>query len=224
LLAARKNKEKIENEDIEEARDKILMGLVREGLALTDEEIRTIAYHEAGHALVAVLLPGADPIHKVTIIPRGQAMGVTQQLPETEKYIYSREYLLDRMAVMMGGRAAEDLVFETSTSGAENDLRQATQLSRKMILSWGMSEKLGHVALGQQRQQVILGEEIAHRREYSEQTAREVDMEVKSLLGSAYKRALDALKGNRSKLDRIAAALLDREELTGQEVVKLLEA
>lgn len=223
LLAARKNKERIENEDIEEARDKIMMGLVREGLALTEEEIRTIAYHEAGHALVAVLLPGADPIHKVTIIPRGQAMGVTQQLPETDKYIYSRDYLLERMAVMMGGRAAEELAFETFTSGAENDLRQATQLARRMVLSWGMSEKLGHVALGQQRQQVFLGEEIAHRREYSEQTAREVDMEVKSLLESAYERALDTLNGGRSQLDRIAAALLDREELTGQEVVELLE-
>ncbi|MGD2048793.1 MAG: ATP-dependent zinc metalloprotease FtsH [Chloroflexota bacterium] len=223
LLAARKNKDRIENEDIEEARDKIMMGLVREGLALTDEEIRTIAYHEAGHALVAVLLPGADPIHKVTIIPRGQAMGVTQQLPETDKYIYSREYLLERMAVMMGGRAAEELAFETFTSGAENDLRQATQLARRMILSWGMSEKLGHVALGQQRQQVFLGEEIAHRREYSEQTAREVDEEVKSLLESAYRRALDTLEGHRSQLERVAAALLDREELTGQEVIALLE-
>lgn len=223
LLAARKNKEKIENEDIEEARDKIMMGLVREGLALTAEECRTIAYHEAGHALVAAVLSGADPIHKVTIIPRGQAMGITQQLPETDKYIYSREYLLERMAVMMGGRAAEELVFETYTSGAENDLKQATQLARRMVLNWGMSETLGHVALGQQRQQVFLGEEIAHRREYSEQTAREVDVEVKSLLGSAFKRALETLNNNRLKLDRIAAALLDREELTGQEVVQLLE-
>jgi cell division protease FtsH len=143
LLAARRDKAVIEQEDIEEARDKTMLGLEREGLALTDEECRLLAYHEAGHAVVAALLPHADPIHKVTIVPRGRAMGVTQQLPEKDKYVYPREYLLDRLAVMMGGRAAEELAFDTATSGAENDLKHATQLARKMVLDWGMSERLG---------------------------------------------------------------------------------
>ncbi len=224
LLAARQNKSAIEWEDVEEARDKVLMGLVREGLALTDEELRLIAYHEGGHAVVAAVLPNADPIHKVTIVPRGRAMGVTQQLPEREKYLYPREYLLDRMAVMMGGRAAEDIIFDTHTSGAENDLKQATQLARKMVLDWGMSERLGHVALGGERQQVFLGEEIAHRRNYSETTAREVDEEIKSILEAAYQRALDVLNNYRQALDNVADALLTEEEITGEEVMRLLNS
>jgi cell division protease FtsH len=222
LLAARQDKAVIEWEDIEEARDKVLMGLVREGLALTKEEIRLIAYHEGGHAVVAAVLPNADPIHKVTIVPRGQAMGVTQQLPEREKYIYPREYLLDRMAVMMGGRAAEKMIFETYTSGAENDLKQATQLARKMVLDWGMSERLGHVALGGEREEVFLGEEIVHRRQYSETTAREVDEEIKSILESAYRRAVEVLQQYRQELDNVAQALLSEEELPGEEVLRLM--
>jgi cell division protease FtsH len=222
LLAARQHKEVIEPEDIEEARDKILMGLKREGLVLTEEECRLIAYHEAGHALIAAVLPQADPIHKVTIVPRGQAMGVTQQLPEREKYIYPREYMLDRLAVMMGGRAAEEMVFQTATSGAGNDLIQATQLARKMVLDWGMSERLGRVAWGKDRDEVFLGEEIAHRREYSETTAREIDEEVKSILDEAYQRAAASLQKYREELDRIAEVLLQKEEITGQEVLDLI--
>lgn len=222
LLASRQSKSEIEWEDIEEARDKVLMGLVREGLALTDEELNLIAYHEGGHAVVAAILPNADPIHKVTIVPRGRAMGVTQQLPEREKYLYPREYLLDRMAVMMGGRAAEDIIFDTHTSGAENDLKQATQLARKMVLDWGMSEKLGHVALGGEREQVFLGEEIAHRRNYSETTAREVDEEIKSILETAYRRASDVLQQYRQELDNVAGALLAKEEIAGEEVMRLI--
>lgn len=222
LLAARKDKEAIEEEDVEQARDKILMGLEREGLALTDEECRLIAYHEGGHAVVAALMPHADPIHKVTIVPRGQAMGVTQQLPEREKYIYPREYLLDRMAVMMGGRAAEGLVFNTATSGAENDLKQATQLARKMVLDWGMSERWGHIAFGGESRQVFLGEQIAHQRDYSEDTAREVDKEVNKILEASYHRAVDALREHREELDKLAEALLEKEELEGKEVLDLL--
>jgi len=222
LLAARKDKSAIEEEDIEDARDKILMGLERENLELTDEEMRLIAYHEAGHAVVAALLPNADPIHKVTIIPRGKAMGVTQQLPEREKYIFPREYMLDRMGVMMGGRAAEDLVFGSPTSGAENDLKQATRVARKMVLDWGMSERLGRVALGGEREQVFLGEEIAHRREYSETTAREVDEEVRSIVEEAYQRALGCLRENREQLDNVAEALLEKEEIPGDRVLELV--
>jgi cell division protease FtsH len=222
LLAARKGKDQIGREDIEEARDKVLMGLERESLALTEEECRLLAYHEGGHAVVAAVLPHADPIHKVTIVPRGRAMGVTQQFPERDRYVYPREYMLDRLAVMMGGRAAEELVIGTMTSGAENDLKHATQLARKMVLDWGMSEKLGHVALGGRRQQVFLGEEIAHRREYSEATAREVDEEIKLIVDEAYQRARETLQAHREKLDSVADALLEREEIPGEEVLQLV--
>lgn len=222
LLAARNDKDAIEWEDIEEARDKILMGLEREGVALTDKERELIAYHEAGHAVVAAVLPSADPVHKVTIIPRGRAMGVTQQLPEKDKYIYDRNYMLDRLAVMMGGRAAEDLVLETATSGAENDLKQATQLARRMVLSWGMSERLGRVAWGGEREQVFLGEEIAQRREYSESTAREIDEEVKGILEESFQRAVDTLTTYRDGLEKLAEALLDREEVPGKEVINII--
>ncbi|MDX1613977.1 MAG: ATP-dependent zinc metalloprotease FtsH [Candidatus Promineifilaceae bacterium] len=221
LLAARNGHEQIRADDIEEARDKVMMGLVREGLALTKEELRLIAYHEAGHAIVAAKLPHADPIHKVTIVPRGQAMGVTQQLPEKDKYIYQREYLVDRLAVMMGGRAAEQLAFNTTTSGAANDLKQATGLARRMVLSWGMSPRFAHLALGSERQQVFLGEEISQRRQYSEETAREADEEIKSILDQAYDCAAQTLEENRKALDDLAQALLEREEIDGPEVLRI---
>ncbi|MEZ4617641.1 MAG: ATP-dependent zinc metalloprotease FtsH [Caldilineaceae bacterium] len=223
LLAARNHKSEIENVDIEDARDKILMGLERENLILTDHERRLVAYHEAGHALTAAVLPNADPIHKVTIVPRGRAMGVTQQMPDQEMYIYPREYLLERIAVMMGGRAAEELIFDTATSGAENDLKEATQLVRKMVLDWGMSERLGHVALGGRREQVFLGEEIGHQREYSEKTAYEVDEEIKALLESAYQKAADVLRTHRDKLDALANALLSQEEVLGEQVLAIVD-
>lgn len=222
LLAAREGKAIVEASDLEEARDKVIMGLEREGLSLTDEELNLLAYHEAGHAVVAAVLPHTDPIHKVTIVPRGRAMGVTQQLPEREKYLYAREYMLDRLAVMMGGRAAEELVLQTATSGAENDLKQATQLARKMVLEWGMSERLGHIALGNARQQVFLGEELTQRRDYSETTAREADEEIKRILDEAYQRATDTLTQNREGLDRLVEALLTDEEVSGERVLELL--
>lgn len=222
LLAARRRKESIEHEDIEDSRDKVLLGLKRENLMLTEAEIRMLAYHEGGHAIVAATLPHADPIHKVTIVPRGRAMGVTQQLPERDRYLYLREYMLDRLAVMMGGRAAENLIFDTATSGAENDLKQATQLARKMVLDWGMSERLGHVALGDESGEIFLGEEIAQRRAFSETTAREVDEEIKAILEEAFERALRVLKDNRHELDLLVDALVEREEILGEEVIRLL--
>lgn len=222
LLAAREDKEVIEPEDIEEARDKIMLGLEREGLALTDEECKLLAYHEAGHAVVAAVLPNADPVHKVTIVPRGRAMGVTQQLPKGDKYVYQREYMLDRLAVIMGGRAAEDLVLGTATSGAENDLKHATQLARKMVLDWGMGEQYRHIALGGRREQVFLGEEIAQRREYSETTAREVDEEIKATLEESFERAIGRLQEHRDGLDRLADALLDQEEISGENVLEII--
>ena len=222
ILAARKNKDKIEQKDIDEAVDKILMGLERENVAITSEERRLLAYHEGGHAVVAAILPNADPIHKVTIVPRGQAMGVTQQLPEREKYIYPKEYMLDRLAVMMGGRAAEEVVVGTATSGAADDLKQATGLARRMVLEWGMSQSLGQMAMGDGRENVFLGYEIAQRREYSEETAREVDQEIKKTLKESYEHAVDILQKNRDGLDRVAKELLEKEEITGKEVLELV--
>jgi cell division protease FtsH len=222
ILAARKNKEKIEAEDIDQAIDKILMGLERENIVVTDEERRLLAYHEGGHAVVAAVLPNADPIHKVTIIPRGRAMGVTQQLPEREKYIYPREYMMDRLAVMMGGRAAEEVVERTATSGAEEDLKQATRLARKMVLEWGMSESLGEMAVGDGHDAVFLGHEIAQRREYSEETAKEVDEEIKKILRQSYEQAKDILEKHREGLDRIAKELVQKEEISGKEVLELV--
>ena len=222
LLAARKEKDEVEREDLEEARDKIIMGLERSGVVLDGEEKRMVAYHEAGHALLAAMLPNTDPIHKVTIVPRGRAMGVTQQLPEREQYIYRREYMLDRIAVIMGGRAAEDVVFDTATSGAENDFQQSTKLARSMVLRWGMSERVGRMALDGSDGQIFLGEEMGKPREYSEQTARVADEEVRTILEDAYMRATTTLRENREALDRLADVLIEKEEVMGEEVLELL--
>ncbi len=222
LLAARLGREAIQAGDIEEARDKVVLGLEREGLSLDKQELKVLAYHEGGHALVAAALPHADPLHKVSIVPRGRAMGVTLQLPERDKYIYARDYLLDRLAVMMGGRAAEQLVFDSATNGAENDLKQATHLARKMVLDWGMSEELGPLALGVDGSHVFLGEEIGRPREYSEATAQQVDREVRGILDDAYKRATNELRQRSDQLEELADRLLERETLSGDEVLDLL--
>jgi cell division protease FtsH len=222
LIATRREHDKIVQDDIEEARDKIIMGLERKGLIITDEEREMLAYHEGGHAIVAAALPYADPVHKVTIIPRGRAMGVTQQLPEREQYIYRKEYMLDRLALMLGGRAAEDLIFDTSTSGAENDLKQVTQLTRKMVLNWGMSDAFPNMALGSEQEEVFLGKELGQKRDYSEATARELDIAVKDIIDDAYKRAKQTLVDHRDALDKLADMLLEREEVPGKEVTKLL--
>ena len=223
LLAGRARRKSIEPRDVEEARDKTMMGLERKGLVLTDDERKLLAYHEAGHAIVAAVLSNAEPIHKVTIVPRGQAMGVTQQLPEQERYIYRREYMLDRLAVMMGGRAAEELVFDTATSGAENDLKQVTKLARKMILDWGMSEEFEHMALGGEQEQVFLGDQIGHQREYSDSTAREVDESIRKILNAAFSRAISTLKEYRTEFDHLADRLLEKEEVQGEEVLALIK-
>ena len=222
LLAAREQLNQIEHRHVGEAIDKIMMGLERKGLVLTDDERRMLAYHEAGHALVAAVLEHADPVHKVTIVPRGRAMGVTQQLPERDKYIYRKEYMLDRLAVMMGGRAAEDLIFSSATSGAENDLLQVIRLSRKMVLDWGMSDRFRNIAFGGQPEQMFLGEQISQRREYSEDTAREVDGAIEKIIETAYGTAMDMLRKHRAALDRIAEGLLDREEMPGDEVLEII--
>lgn len=222
LMAARHSRTEIGHEDIEEARDKILMGLERKGVVLTDEEHSLIAYHESGHAIVAAVLPYADPIHKVSTIPRSQSMGVTQQLPQKEKYVYAFEYLRDRLSVMMGGRAAENMIFESASSGAGDDLVQASKLARRMVVQWGMSSRFNYMALGGDQEEVFLGQEIAGRRDYSEETAREVDEDVRKILHDSYERALKVLKEHRSQLDELSQMLVDEEEISGDVVLELL--
>ncbi|WP_263821380.1 ATP-dependent zinc metalloprotease FtsH [Salinibacter sp.] len=222
LLAGRYEHEAIQYSDIEEARDKVMMGLKRDGMVLDDEEKKLLAYHEAGHAIVAAALPNADPVHKVTIVPRGQAMGVTQQLPEKDKYLYRLDYILDRLAVIMGGRAAEELIFDTATSGAENDLKQVRKMARKMVLDWGMGEQFKHISLGEDQGNVFLGEEIAKGREYSDDTAREVDEEIRRISENAFRRAVETLTENRDAFDQLAEMLIEREEVSGKDVLKLV--
>ena len=222
IFAARRSRDRVEQKDIDDALDKVLMGLERENIAITREERRLVAYHEGGHAVVAAVLPNTDPIHKVTIVPRGQAMGVTQQVPEREKYIYPKEYMLNRLAVMMGGRAAEQVVEGVVTSGAADDLKQATSLARRMVLEWGMGESLGQMAMGDGRENAFLGEWGHQRPEYSEETAREVDEEIKRILKEAYDRAVEVLQEHRVGLDRVAENLLEKEEVPGKEILELV--
>ena len=222
LNAARAGKTVIDNADIEDARDKVLMGLRREGMAIGDEEKGLLAYHEAGHALLAVVLPRADPIHKVTIVPRGRAMGITQQLPEGEQHIYQQDYMLDRLAVLLAGRASEMLAFSTKTSGAEADLREATMIAHRMVSSWGMGHDLGPVSFDSEGGSVFLGEDLGRPRPYSEDTAHLIDSEVERLLKQALERARGVLVERRDALDRIATRLAEKEELTGDEVRDLV--
>lgn len=221
LLAVRNGKSTISNRNLDEARDKILMGLERTNFVMNEEERKIVSYHETGHALVAATLPTSDPLHKVTIIPRDNSMGVTQQLPERDKFLYSKTYILDRIAVMLGGRAAEECFIGDITSGAENDLKEATKLARRMVLDWGMSDRLPNLSYGDNRQHVFLGEDLARGREYSEKTAREVDEEIKSILDRAYDRAMTILKDKKAAFKRIAEALLEKEELGGKEILEL---
>jgi len=222
LYAARDGRKVVEPDDVEQARDKIIMGLEREGMVLDDETKSLLAYHEAGHALVAAYLPNADPVHKVTIIPRGRAMGVTQQLPEEDKYLYRKEYMIDRLAVMMGGRAAENLVFNTSTSGAENDLKESTKIARKMVLDWGMSDAFKNVAYGEESDQVFLGKDLSNKQKYSEETGSAVDRAIKEILEQAFQTAEDILTEYREALDNIANLLIEKEQVSGQKVLELL--
>ena len=218
LLGARENKQFVEMKDFENAKDKVLMGVERKSLVVSEEERRTTAYHEAGHALVAKLIPGADPIHKVTIIPRGRALGVTLQLPIDEKYNYHREYLLNNIAILMGGRVAEEIVLGKISTGAGNDLERATELARKMVCEWGMSEKMGPLTFGKKEEMIFLGRKIAQHQDYSEQTAQEIDQEVRRFVMDAYAYAKELLKARTEALHALAAALLEREVLEGPQI------
>jgi cell division protease FtsH len=222
LIAASLGKNKVENEDFDEAKDKILMGRERKSMILSDKEKELIAYHEAGHTLASLFTEESDPIHKVTIIPRGASLGLTQQLPFDEKRTYSKEYLEARLTVLLGGRAAEELKFKTVSTGAGNDLQNASEIARKMICEWGMSESLGSVTLERDTDGVFLGKSLAKEREYSEDTARQVDLEIKKFVEKAHDTARKIMNKHKSKLDKIAKALLDKEVLTGDEVKELV--
>ncbi len=224
LEAARLGQDKVTQSNFDLAKDKVLMGSERRSLVLSDDERRNTAYHESGHALVAKMLPGADPVHKVTIIPRGMALGVTQQLPEEDRHSYSKRFLLDNLAILFGGRVAEELIIEDITTGAGNDIEKATELARKMVCEWGMSDAMGPIAYGKPDSEVFLGMDLQSQREYSEETAHSIDKEIKSILGDAYERAKDILKGNLHILHSMAAALLEREVLDGNEIEEIIQA
>jgi cell division protease FtsH len=218
LLAARNNKEKVDMVDFELAKDKVMMGAERRSMIISDEEKRNTAYHEAGHALVAKLLPGADPIHKVTIIPRGMALGLTQQLPMDEKHTYPKEYLLNNLVILFGGRVAEELVLEHMTTGAGNDIEKATDLARRMVCEWGMSEKLGPMTFGKKEEEIFLGRDFTQKVDYSENTAIEIDAEVRRIIQDSYHRAKELLKTNLRLLHKVAEKLLEKEVLDGSEI------
>ena len=222
LIAVRSSQDAISAEHFEAARDRTLMGQKRESMALTSAEKEAIAYHEAGHALCAAVLPNADPLHKVTIIPSGMALGVTMQLPEEERHIYRQDYIEDSLVVRMGGRIAEELVFGVTSTGAQNDLVGATELARKMVREWGMSDRIGPMAWGSQNQ-VFLGDDLMQSRDYSDDTAREIDEEVKRILHNQEDRCRSLLTENRNALDLIARALLEHETISGEEVMRLTD-
>jgi cell division protease FtsH len=224
LLAARNDKEKVDMLDLELAKDKVMMGAERRSMIISDEEKRNTAYHEAGHALVAKLLPGADPIHKVTIIPRGMALGLTQQLPMDEKHTYPREYLLNNLVILFGGRVAEELVLEHTTTGAGNDIEKATDLARRMVCEWGMSEKLGPMTFGKKEEEIFLGRDFTQKVDYSESTAIEIDAEVRRIIQESYHRAKDLLKTNLRLLHKVAEKLLEKEVLDGSEIDAIVRA
>jgi cell division protease FtsH len=222
LLAARDDKKAVTMLDFEEAKDKVMMGVERRSMVISDKEKKNTAYHEAGHALVAALLPGTDPIHKVTIIPRGRALGVTMQLPTDEKHTYQRNYLFSSLAILMGGRCAEEICLGEMTTGAGNDIERATDMARKMVCEWGMSDKMGPLTYGAKEEQVFLGKDFSSQKNFSDQTAKLIDQEVKTLVMDGYTRATELLTKNRDVLETMAQALLERETLDGKEIKELI--
>jgi cell division protease FtsH len=223
LLAARRDKDEVEMEDLWEARDKVMMGPERRSHVISDKDKKVAAFHEAGHALIGMLTPEADPVHKVTIIPRGMALGLTQSLPEEDRYMYNEEYCNVNLSVLLGGRAAEMLMFGIATSGAGNDIDKATDLARRMVCDWGMSKKLGTINYGKKDENIFLGREISQHRDYSEQTAQIIDQEIRRIVDEAYDRSFNLLEENRELLETIGEQLLERETLTSDELQNLRE-
>ncbi len=223
LLAARLGKERVEMVDLEQAKDKVMMGVERKSMIIPLEERRITAYHEAGHTLVAKMIPGTDPIHKVTIIPRGRALGITQQLPIDEKHTYPKDYLLNNIAIMMGGRVAEELVLNSQTTGAGNDIERSTEIARKMVCEWGMSDNLGPLAFGKKEEQIFLGREFAQHRDYSEETARLIDNEIRGNVTQGHERAKEIIQTNMAILHKLANTLLEKEVLDGNQIETIIK-
>ena len=224
LLAARRDKKVVEMSEFEDAKDKVLMGVERKSILITEDEKRVTAFHEAGHTLVAKLLPGTDPVHKVSIIPRGRALGVTQQLPTDDRYTYGKDFLLNNIAILMGGRVAEELVTKSITTGAGNDIERATDLARKMVCEWGMSDKLGPITFAQKNDEIFLGREMFQRRDYSESTAIDIDREVSGIIFDAYAKAKNLISTHLKALHSIAEALLEKETLDSPQIDALIQA
>ncbi len=224
LLAARRNKKKVGMDEFEFAKDKVLMGPERRSIVISEEEKRVTAYHESGHALLGMLLPNADPVHKMTIIPRGLSLGLTQSLPESEKHNLSRDYIIDQITLLMGGRVAEEIIFGKGgiTTGAQNDIERATKTARRMVCEWGMSEKLGPLQYGQKEEPIFIGKEIARHKDYSEKTSELIDEEVKQIVAGAYKRATKILKEHKDILDKLAKRVLEKEVLDRKEIEKIV--
>ncbi|MEE9610920.1 MAG: ATP-dependent zinc metalloprotease FtsH, partial [Desulfatiglandales bacterium] len=218
LMAARRGKDEVEMIEFEDAKDKVMMGTERKSMIISQEEKRTTAYHEAGHTLVAMLLPNTDPIHKVTIIPRGRALGLTQQLPIDEKHTYPKDYLMNNICILMGGRAAEEIVLKVQTTGPGEDIEKASELARKMVCDYGMSENLGPLSFGKKEEQIFLGREISQHRDYSEMTAQKIDEEVRNIVTGAYEKASQLIKDNPDTLHSIANGLLEKETLDSGDI------
>jgi cell division protease FtsH len=215
----------VDHADFEEAKDKVMLGVERRSLVLSDDERRLVAYHEAGHAIVSLAIPGLDPLHKVTIVPRGRALGITSSLPEEDRHNYTKYWLEGQLAMSFGGRVAEEQVFgpDKVTTGAASDIERATSLARRMVTQFGMSERIGAIAVGDKEQEIFLGREFSQRREISERTSETVDEEVKRIIDSAYERARHILTEQRVRLDRLAAALLEFETLEREEILLVVE-
>jgi cell division protease FtsH len=222
LSAARENRDTVTMLDFEFAKDKVLMGSERKSMVISDQEKKITAFHESGHALVAKLTPGTDPIHKITIIPRGRALGLTQQLPQNEMHTYPREYLLNNIAILLGGRAAEEIVLKDYTTGSGNDIERATDLARKMVCEWGMSEQMGPLSYGKKEEQIFLGREFAQHKDYSEQTAEKIDLEVAKIVSENYEKAKRLLSANLDVLHRLANELLEKEVLSADELDSII--
>ncbi|MEE9577322.1 MAG: AAA family ATPase, partial [Gemmatimonadota bacterium] len=220
LLAARKDKNRVYMEDFEQAKDKVMLGAERKSLVISEDERKVTAYHEAGHTVIGLRVPGLDPLHKVTIVPRGRALGITASLPEEDRHNYTREWLLGQLKMLFGGRVAEEMVFgeDKITTGAGNDIERATTIARRMVTQFGMSPAVGPVTVGDREHEIFLGRDFSQRREVSERTAQLVDSEVKRILDEAYSSARTVLEGNRDLLETIAEALLERETLDADEI------